>query len=365
MWRPWNQAGPSFCSNHTKAWKCSDRRADPGSQPAVPAAAVTVPAEVVQKPDSSDSVLPAALLNPAEADPAAAPTAAAAVAVAVAAEAAEADSVLVSAFDADPFAQECSEHEERSEDGNLPAAGVFDTDEELEWLLDSNQQDDDQKDDASEAGMPPCLSDESDLEDWWDRILGSAPTTLTAEAAGAHEAHGHEGPAGLAGPPPPAPLESDEAEAGEEPGKDNAARSGHSAPRPRRPDFAKSEFTVGLYGKLRVYKHTGVLVAICGNPNHLDCRMERKLAAHPSVKSPNTARAGQGRPLGLLVHWLKSQFQYKTHAAHIHSFKHSHDLRLEARNWFLDSLPPGDKEEILSLERPRRDGEDSEPQKIQ
>ena len=78
-----------------------------------------------------------------------------------------------------------------------------------------------------------------------------------------------------------------------------------------------------------------------------------------SSSSTGSVRSGQGRPIGLLVHWLRTQEQHVSRQSHCEQsvpLMYSFEERAAAREFF-KSLP--DSEKILTKERPQR--EEDEP----
>eukprot|EP00439_Symbiodinium_sp_Y106_P071802 s1373_g13.t1 len=156
----------------------------------------------------------------------------------------------------------------------------------------------------------------------------------------------------------------DEAADGAEPAAVEAAAAAAGAEGERRPDFRKTEYAVGGHGRLRHYEHINVLQAICTAPGHGDCRMERSLRAHRTAKKSGTTRWGQGRPVGLLVNWLRSQSEFHDQQSHMHEFRHTLQSREDARAWWFATLSQQDRDLITALERPQREGEGMEPEAI-
>ena len=104
-------------------------------------------------------------------------------------------------------------------------------------------------------------------------------------------------------------------------------------------------------GSLIHYRSCDDFYAICGNR-----------ALHGTCRKTQTSRAGrrpgQGRPLGLLVAWLR---RWTCDCRDFHKLSLpliSHDDRVQAREW-LEGLPGSAA--LLACERPRRADEASEP----
>ena len=139
------------------------------------------------------------------------------------------------------------------------------------------------------------------------------------------------------------------------------ARHGNREFHERRADFWRDELEIPHLGKLRFYRHEKHIVAVCTNPEHRDCRMTRTLEEAPRIGKPGSKSAGQGRPLGLMVAWLRKQFDYSTQQAHLKSCKPDLESRQEARRE-LREMPHG--EQFLGYERALRPGEPEEPEAI-
>ena len=79
-------------------------------------------------------------------------------------------------------------------------------------------------------------------------------------------------------------------------------------------------------------------------------------------RTSNKKQLGQGRPLGLLAHWLMTCDEYETQQEHLHIFTSSRAQRVEARRALYRC--EGAVEFASSHEREKRDGEESEPEDI-
>ncbi|CAE7797910.1 unnamed protein product [Symbiodinium sp. CCMP2456] len=134
------------------------------------------------------------------------------------------------------------------------------------------------------------------------------------------------------------------------------------AARDRHEDFDKTEVEVPGFGRLRYYKHREQkqIIAVCGL--HKDCRMMRSLTRNPNARLPDTSLFGQGRPLGLVIAWLKCQHEHATQRDHIHKFHVDFQARQDARVWFLENVP--EAAQWADLEREQADGEGEEPTRI-
>ncbi|CAE7038707.1 unnamed protein product [Symbiodinium sp. CCMP2592] len=212
------------------------------------------------------------------------------------------------------------------------AAGTDESEEYQHWLK--------QIEDAYLEDYSPSYAG-SDAEFDWDGLLAEDSKDAADRAA--------EPPAEAAEPNPDLdglPDELPGAAAG-------AARA--PAARDRHEDFDKTEVEVPGYGRLRYYKHREQkqIIAVCGF--HKDCRVMRSLTRNPNAKQPDTALFGQGRPLGLVIAWLKCQHEHTSQQEHIHSFHVDFQARQDARVWFLENVE--DAADWAGLEREQADGE--------
>ena len=123
----------------------------------------------------------------------------------------------------------------------------------------------------------------------------------------------------------------------------------------RAPAVTEIAMPIVGYGFLRYNSTSNFLRAHCQHPNHGKNCMRRR-----SVE-PNASRPGQGRPIGLLICWLKSGGNYPSHKEHVAASAASYPHRLAARNWF-HSLR--NAAEFESKERPCEPAEGAEPRKI-
>ena len=109
--------------------------------------------------------------------------------------------------------------------------------------------------------------------------------------------------------------------------------------------------TIPSHGFLKFYRE-GRITAHCTvhSDHNKDCRRSRTIR-----ESAMDGRDGQGRPIGLLVAWLKDPNCHgKVARTHVHSLKD----RLEARSFF-NSLPGSS--EFSQHERERGRWESEEP----
>lgn len=125
----------------------------------------------------------------------------------------------------------------------------------------------------------------------------------------------------------------------------------------------KSDIEVSVRGGfIRHYSAYSSMVAHCDNPLHGNrCRFTR--STKPSDRS---SRAGQGRPLGLLLSWLQvgADENIRTAAEHLHVSQPDFATRSSCRAE-LGSLVSADVvQAMLACERPQRPGEGEEPTTI-
>ncbi len=124
----------------------------------------------------------------------------------------------------------------------------------------------------------------------------------------------------------------------------------------RRPEGPDDSIRVTSYGEIRWNELSQRLIAVCKVPGHGDCRRSR------TVNSGT--RFGQGRPIGLLTHWLLQAETTKDGQSHRKMTDAPIDLqqRIEARKVF-GAL--GSSAHFLNKERAPESGEEDEPEFIQ
>ncbi len=142
--------------------------------------------------------------------------------------------------------------------------------------------------------------------------------------------------------------------------RERAPAAGERAPRDVsfRDTHSREVFPVPGLGELRYYPQHKHITAFCGKrtcEHAPDCRMQRTVAP----KGGSSGRAS-GRPIGLLIAWLRQSNQYDHATGHKHSYRISLEDRQDARR-FLESLP--NWRDFARFERELADGEPSEPQK--
>ncbi|CAE7241841.1 unnamed protein product [Symbiodinium sp. CCMP2592] len=125
---------------------------------------------------------------------------------------------------------------------------------------------------------------------------------------------------------------------------------------------------VGHYGELHYYPLNNSCTAICRCKRHgNDCKKGRTFnelkrpARSSGSRDRESVREAQGRPIGLLVHWLMCQDSHPNRQAHCDTALPLHfslDERKKAREFF-STMPKAD--EILRRERAKKPGEAEEP----
>lgn len=136
---------------------------------------------------------------------------------------------------------------------------------------------------------------------------------------------------------------------------------GHDpAPMPKaKPKAKAADMEVELpNGFLRYYKATQVVVAHCAYHGEKACRLTRLMRGHKSA-----LRAGQGRPVGLMLAWLADQHNHDANHDHVHMALPSFDSRAAERA----AAAAGGNAQLLALmaeERPTREDEDQEPEVV-
>ena len=140
------------------------------------------------------------------------------------------------------------------------------------------------------------------------------------------------------------------------------ARKRHARATAVRDPHATEVFVLGDLGELRYHPNQQKLIAVCRckDPDHEDCRRQRTTVGSEHGKTK--LQQGQGRPIGHLVSWLHSQKDFMSQHDHSHNFKATHEERMAGR-CFLYTFDGG-KEFAERAERPQREDEDSEPEKI-
>ena len=124
---------------------------------------------------------------------------------------------------------------------------------------------------------------------------------------------------------------------------------------PRAPATTEIAIEIVGYGFLRYNSTSNFLRAHCHHPSHGKvCFRRRSVEANPH-------RSGQGRPIGLLISWLKSGGNYDSQKKHVAASVASYPHRAAARNWF-HSLT--NASEFESKERKCEPGESQEPNTI-
>ena len=219
------------------------------------------------------------------------------------------------------------------------------------------------------SNCSPSVAGSSDGDFDWDELLSGmdAPSGSGNGAASSSSKPAHAQPDDALlfdqrdPPPEPSAIASDAPAELRAPAEQAGARLHRGGPRD---EFTKRELELPGWGRLRYYPHEKQLIAVCERHRKADCRMQRTVVENPRAQSsrPGTVTAGQGRPLGLLMNWLRCQHDFDSQQTHIHEYKHDLPGRQEARAWFLSAF--AEAPEWADLERPKREGEDDEPSKI-
>ena len=238
---------------------------------------------------------------------------------------------------------------------------------------------------AVEAALALGLDDlcdlsgsEFDLADVIDPFEGAgfaSPIGDVGEAAGGDGDGGGGGDVadfefGEDVPPPPDPfeghgggVEGDEGKRVRGRGRGRHGRGGAGGAgggRPGGPASIKCDLGMGY---ITYYFNTAVFEATCTHPDHISpdgaylCRRTRTARA-----STHVARAGQGRPIGLLAAWLLECPDDSYWHAHLYFLD---TLTLEMRQHAREqvSITPGG-DALLAMERAQRDGEGPEPDSV-
>lgn len=154
------------------------------------------------------------------------------------------------------------------------------------------------------------------------------------------------------GPPPPAPLRIDPPPV-LAPGP--PPRQGPGSSRDK-----GLNMVVLTWGKISFYRSKRVFEATCRNPAHGKCVLTRTSGPPAGSSAPSNRRAG--RPVGFLAAWLaKGGVSSKEEHWSPDVLQSSLQARRAARRLVM-SLPNGP--ELLLLERPKADGEASEPENL-
>lgn len=111
---------------------------------------------------------------------------------------------------------------------------------------------------------------------------------------------------------------------------------------------------------LRHYVATNTVVMHCAQHVEDNCRLTRSLA-----ESGLARRAGQGRPLGLLLAWSTRGRPGQSAGEHVHECVPSLEQRQSARRELSQLATQNEAlRQLMALERPCRLGEPEEPMAI-
>lgn len=146
----------------------------------------------------------------------------------------------------------------------------------------------------------------------------------------------------------------------DQPGPSGAASSTDPGPSslsdPLEPRHCAAYVLVVPGGKVSYYIGKADVECVCSNVLHGVCRLTRRM-----LGSTRLGRQGQGRPLGLCIAWLAKGAAIATKAEHTAAaFATTRVERVECRA-MLKALEHPDARGLLEAERPKRHGEDSEP----
>ena len=113
----------------------------------------------------------------------------------------------------------------------------------------------------------------------------------------------------------------------------------------RAPKVPEQCFPLPPHGDIR-YNSKGFFRCHCYT--HASCRRQRQ---------STPGRHGAGRPIGLLIAWLREADQYSSQADHVAAFPASREDRRAARAWFVGLEG---SQSFLDLERPKTGLEDDD-----
>lgn len=150
----------------------------------------------------------------------------------------------------------------------------------------------------------------------------------------------------------------------EAPSRSGAAGSSEQAPEAEAPAeprpplvFTRGQPDLVFYvgrGQITYYAKQQNLVAYCRCPSHGDCRRSRTVKA-----STVGSRKAQGRPIGALAAWIEEGHEYATGEEHKTLSFPAQDARRRAREACKAARGYA---ALTAHERPKRDGEGSEPE---
>ena len=128
----------------------------------------------------------------------------------------------------------------------------------------------------------------------------------------------------------------------------------------RKPGVFEQRFFVPRYGEIRYNSSQQFIRAHCSNPAHGSTCLRRRIS---TASSASTAKArGQGRPIGLLLSWLKEGAACRDKSEHMSMPVPSHETRAVARTDFLKVAGAQDFSNMS--ERALRANEEEEPRFI-
>ena len=247
------------------------------------------------------------------------------------------DNALDSPHHDDSQDEEPEVEESRHSDIGSGSSGSSDAEDEdgfeldLDEIFSPSQTDSSSSDsDTSETGSPDNAADISPE--------GSQGQALDVDGSAANPAASSAaGDTSEVAPPEPVPEPPEPAS--------GSGRQQHQ--RDMYPDVIK----IGTWGELRFHKKTKNIVAHCSaHSDEHDCRRSRTTIG-------NANRQGQGRPIGLLVAWLRDPASHDQGRLSVHN----HATRKAAREYY-NKLP--NAEQFGFNERKQHAGEEEEPKQI-
>ena len=120
------------------------------------------------------------------------------------------------------------------------------------------------------------------------------------------------------------------------------------------------------FGELRLNEAQNHIMAVCNNPRHLDSECRKVRTLKPPGCRALWSNPGQGRPLGLLTSWLVAGYRWDTaeqHKSALAEAELTFDRRKKGRVE-LKKIAGFDQWKGRLAERPKTDGEESEPEII-
>ena len=135
---------------------------------------------------------------------------------------------------------------------------------------------------------------------------------------------------------------------------------------PRKSGESTIILSVEDFGELRLNQAQNHIMAVCNNPKHVDSECRKVRTLKPPSSRAQFSNPGQGRPLGLLTSWLVAGYRWNTaeeHKAALAERELNFDRRKKGRAE-LKKVAGFDQWKGRLAERPKTDGEESEPEII-